>query len=76
MPAAAAAGAQEKGGLLDLNSASQDELETLPGIGPKLAAEIIAYRSRAPFASVDDLTNVSGIGPKKLEGVRNLVTVR
>ena len=73
---AAAPGAQKKGGLLDLNSASQDELETLPGIGPKLAAEIIAYRSRAPFASVDDLTNVSGIGPKKLEGVRNLVTVR
>ncbi|HUW60946.1 MAG TPA: ComEA family DNA-binding protein [Candidatus Bathyarchaeia archaeon] len=76
VPAAGAPGAQGKGALLDLNSASQDELETLPGIGPKLAAEIIAYRSWAPFASVDDLTNVSGIGPKKLEGVRNLVTVR
>ena len=73
---AEAPGMQEKAGLLDLNSASQDELDTLPGIGPKLAAEIIAYRSRAPFASVDDLTNVSGIGPKKLEGVRRLVTVR
>ena len=71
-----APGAQGKTGLMDLNSANQDELETLPGIGPKLAAEIIAYRSRTPFASVDDLTNVSGIGPKKLEGVRSLVTVR
>ncbi|MCX5768917.1 MAG: ComEA family DNA-binding protein [Candidatus Hydrogenedentes bacterium] len=80
VPAAAASAeaplAPEKTGLIDLNSASQDELESLPGIGPKLAAEIIAYRSRTPFASVDDLTNVSGIGPKKLEGVRNLVTVR
>jgi competence protein ComEA len=71
-----APGEHRESGLVDLNSASQDELETLPGIGPKLAAEIIAYRSRTPFASVDDLDSVSGIGEKKLEGVRDLVTVR
>ena len=63
-------------GLIDLNTATRESLETLPGIGPKLAAEIVAYRERNPFVSVDDLTNVSGIGPKKLEGVRDLVTVR
>ncbi|MCX5756965.1 MAG: ComEA family DNA-binding protein, partial [Candidatus Hydrogenedentes bacterium] len=65
-----------KSGPLDLNSATAEELDALPGIGPKLAAEIIAYRTRSPFASVDDLTNVPGIGKRKLEALRNLVTVQ
>lgn len=62
-------------GLLDLNSATQDMLEDLPGIGPKLAESIIRYRSQSPFTSVEDLTNVEGIGSKRLEAVRTLVTV-
>jgi competence protein ComEA len=62
-------------GLIDLNTATQAALESLPGIGPKTAEKIIAYRTRVPFRSVDDLANVSGIGPKKLEAVRSLVTV-
>lgn len=62
-------------GLIDLNQASVQELDTLPGIGPKLSSEIIRYRTVHPFISVDDLTNVPGIGPKKLEAVRPLVTV-
>ncbi len=60
------------GGLMNLNTATQAELESLPGIGPVLAARILAQR---PFKSVDELDNVSGIGQKKLEAVRNLVTV-
>lgn len=60
------------GGLTNLNTATQAELESLPGIGPVLAGRIIEQR---PFKSVDELDNVSGIGQKKLEAVRNLVTV-
>lgn len=74
--AASAPPAAESGGLICLNTATQQQLETLPGIGPKLAGEIIAYRSRSRFASVDELINVSGIGPKRFDAVRHLVTVR
>jgi competence protein ComEA len=64
------------GNMIDLNYASPQELESLPGIGPKLAAEIVQFRANEPFQTVDDLIHVSGIGPKKLEAVRSLVTVR
>lgn len=63
------------GGLIDLNLATQAQLETLPGIGPKLAQQIIQYRESQPFRDVSDLDNVSGIGPAKLEAVREFVTV-
>ena len=63
-------------GLINLNRATQAQLEELPGIGPKLAASIIAYREKSPYRRVEDLTEVSGIGPKRLEAVRDLVTVR
>ncbi|MGC8737662.1 MAG: helix-hairpin-helix domain-containing protein [Candidatus Hydrogenedens sp.] len=62
-------------GLIDINHASQKELETLPGIGPVLAQAIISYRENQPFQSVDELLQVSGIGPKRFEKIRHLVTV-
>lgn len=62
-------------GLIDINHASQKELETLPGIGPVLAQSIISYREIQPFRSVDELLQVSGIGPKRFEKIRYLVTV-
>jgi len=62
-------------GLIDINRASASELETLPGIGPKYASEIIRFREQQPFVTVDDLDMVSGIGPKRLESIRGLVTV-
>lgn len=64
------------GQLIDLNRATQAELESLPGIGPKLAGEIIRYRTTTRFASVSDAMNVSGIGPKRYEAISGLVTVR
>ncbi len=62
-------------GLIDLNHAGQSDLETLPGIGPVLAKSIIEFREQRPFDQVDDLQLVSGIGPKRLEAIRDLVTV-
>ncbi|MFP4172604.1 MAG: ComEA family DNA-binding protein [Candidatus Hydrogenedentota bacterium] len=63
------------GGLIDLNSASQSELETLPGIGPVYAQAIIDHRRNQPFNQVEDVTAVSGIGPQRLESMREHVTV-
>ncbi len=63
-------------GLLDLNTATQAQLESLPGIGPVFASRIIEYRTRTPFRNVDDLKNIKGIGDKRLADVRHLVTVR
>ena len=57
---------------LDLNTASKERLQELPGIGPVIADAIIAGR---PYRCVDDLLNVPGIGPKKLEQIRPCVTV-
>jgi comEA protein len=59
---------------LNLNTASQAELEALPGIGPKLAQRIIAARNQKPFSSWEDLDQVSGIGEKLLEKLRDRVT--
>src|SRR5919204_4616855 len=63
------------GGLLNINTATETDLETLSGIGEVLAATIIEYREQnGPFASVDDLLDVSGIGPATLEEIRDQVT--
>lgn len=62
-------------GLINLNTATQAELETLPGIGPVYAGNIVAYREANPFRTVDDVEQVPGIGPKRLEAMRPLVTV-
>ena len=79
------AGADEEGRLpsellpgekLDLNTASAPELERLPGIGEKLAAAIVGWReANGPFRSPEDLLQVPGIGEKRLEAIRDLVTV-
>src|SRR5205823_10429093 len=60
---------------IDVNRAAADELQKLPGIGPRLAQRILDERAKAPFKSVDDLRRVSGIGPKTLEKLRAFVTV-
>ncbi len=61
---------------VDLNTATLDELDTLPGVGPTTAQAILDYRAEnGPFRSVDDLLDVRGIGDAKLEALRDRVTV-
>lgn len=62
--------------LVDINIASQAELESLPGIGPTTAQKIIEYRdANGPFLSTEDIINVSGIGPGTYERIKDLITV-
>lgn len=76
-PAGRAAGSKEAAltGRIDINRALTEELQRLPGIGPKMAQRIVDERGKRPFASVDELRRVSGIGPKTLEKLRPHVTV-
>jgi len=59
--------------LVNLNSATQEELETLPGVGSKLAQKIIAAREKQPFQSWEDVENLPGVGNKTVDKWRDLV---
>ena len=62
--------------LININTASTTELDTLPGIGPTTAQKIIDYRTiNGPFVNTEDIINVSGIGPASYERIKNLITV-
>ena len=64
------------GGLIDLNLASKELLDTLPGIGPALAGAIVSYRENVrPFQSVEEVQEVPKIGPVTYLNIRDLVTV-
>lgn len=64
------------GSLVNLNTASQVELESLPGIGPCLAQAIIAYReANGPFTSLEGIQAVEGIGPATYEEIKDLITL-
>lgn len=63
-------------GLIDLNTASAQLLETLPSIGEVRAAAVVSYRNaNGGFQAIEDVTNVSGIGPATYEAIRRLATV-
>lgn len=71
-----AGGASFARGRLNLNRATENELDGLPGVGPVLAKRIVAYRAEhGNFGSVSELQKVSGIGPSKFNELRNFVTV-
>ncbi|MBC7340563.1 MAG: helix-hairpin-helix domain-containing protein [Firmicutes bacterium] len=62
---------------VDINHASAEELDAVPGIGPALAQRIVAYRlANGPFARVEDLTRVPGIGPRTLEAMKEWLVAR
>lgn len=63
-----------KEGLLDINSATMEELMTLPGIGETYAQRIIDYREEhGPFSSIAELLYVEGIGTQRLESIMDLI---
>ena len=61
--------------LVNINTATLEELNALPGIGPTTAQKIIDYRDEnGAFSTIEDIMNVSGIGPATFEEIRNLIT--
>ena len=66
--------AQKPSRVVNINTASITELESLPGVGPAIAARIAAERARKPFTSVQDVDRVNGIGPKKLQQIAPYIT--
>jgi|SRR5690606_26705534 len=66
------AAADGRGERVSLNTASLAQLDTLPGVGPVMAARIVAHR---PYSTIEDALRVPGIGPKTLERLRPLVTL-
>ena len=72
----AGTGKPEPTAKININTATAEELETLPGIGEKRAADIVADReANGPFRIVEELTRVSGIGEGTLEGLIDYITV-
>ncbi|HYT66165.1 MAG TPA: helix-hairpin-helix domain-containing protein [Vicinamibacterales bacterium] len=75
-PASAAKAAATPGAPVNLNTASQAQLETLPGVGAKAAQRILEYRQKnGNFKKVEDLMNVKGIGEKSFLKLKPLITV-
>jgi len=61
---------------IDINTATVEELETLPGIGSVVANDIVSFRSmNGPFARIDDLLKVRGMNIEKLDAIRDFVTI-
>ena len=75
-PAGGGSGAGSTTGPLDLNTADQQALETLPGVGPVLAGRILEWRTKhGRFSSVDELREVAGIGEKVFAALADQVRV-
>ena len=73
---ASAGNATSSGGRININAATQSQLETLPGIGSVKAGQIVKYRQEnGYFTSVDDLLNISGIGAKTLDNIKDLISI-
>ncbi len=62
-------------GAVNINTATGEELDRLPGIGPKIASRIVEHRKSRPFREAKDLMNVDGIGEKKYDALKDRITV-
>lgn len=65
----------EYNGLININTASLEQLTTLPGIGESKAKSIIEYRENTPFTTIEDIMNVSGIGESAYSKIKDYITV-
>lgn len=64
-------------GPIDINTATLEELDTLPGVGPAIAQRIIDYRNEnGPFGAIEEIMNVKGIGPATFEKFKDQIAVR
>ena len=62
---------------VNINTATQEELDTLPGIGPSIASKIIDYREQnGKFNSIEEIKEVSGIGEAKYEKIKDSITIK
>ena len=61
--------------MININSATQEELMTLPGIGESKAKDIITYRTEKPFTSIEDIKNVPGIGESLFAKIKEIITI-
>ncbi|HEY1908569.1 MAG TPA: helix-hairpin-helix domain-containing protein [Myxococcaceae bacterium] len=77
-PGAATAGKAKRAagtGVLNLNTATLDQIDALPGVSPTLAAAVVAERTAHPFARPEDVTRVQGMGKRRFERLRPHLTV-
>ena len=67
----------EKSNKININTATQTELETVPGIGPSSALKIINYREEhGKFNTIEDIKNVSGIGDAKFKKIKDYISIK
>ena len=63
--------------VININTASESELEQLPGIGPSISSRIIEYRNKnGKFKSIEDIKNVTGVGDSKFEKIKDLIKIK
>lgn len=63
--------------LIDINTATAEQLDGLPGIGPILAQRIVAYREkRGGFKTINELRHINGIGPKRFAAIKDFITCK
>jgi len=67
--------AKEVSGKINLNEATEAQLELLPGIGPKVAKEIVEYRAQKPFEKAGDIRNVKGVGKSTYAKIKDHIAV-
>ncbi len=62
-------------GMININTADEEQLQELKGIGPSLAKRIVEYRQTTPFTSIEDILNVNGIGESKFEDIKDSIKI-
>jgi competence protein ComEA len=76
-PGGADPGGASAGGPININTATIEELDALPGVGPAIAGRIVDYREAyGPFTTIEEITNVRGIGPATFEEIKERIAVK